>query len=70
MSDRQLVAISRLANMLTGGSSHEMFCTRVHRNKWRGVELIIDVLWCTFTGQRQHTQWTYLWDVWFNKRPR
>ncbi len=70
MSERQLVTISRLANLLTGGSRHELFCTRAYRNKWRRTIWVIDGLWKAFTGKRQHTRRTYLWDVWFNKRPR
>ena len=68
MHERLLVAISRWANMVTGGSRHELFCTRVYRNDWRLAIWVIDAGWWALTRQRQHVRRTYLWDVMKNRR--
>ncbi len=69
MSERWLIFLSRLANILTGGSRHELFCTRAFRSGWRITRLIDAIV--VVSGRRPyHCRRSYVWDVWSNGKPK
>ncbi len=68
MSGWLLVAISRWANMMTGGSRHELLCTRIHRHGWK-VAKPLDALWLAATREDRHCRRAYIWDRRKNGRP-
>ncbi len=68
--DRTLIFVSRLVNILTFGSPQEMFCTRAYRNRWVRIVYVIDGYFALRGMHPHHCRRSYVWDVWFNGRPR
>jgi hypothetical protein len=68
--DRTLIFVSRLVNILTFGSPREMFCTRAYRNRWKRIVYVIDGYFILRGKHPHHCRMSYVWDVWFNGRPR
>ncbi len=60
-----LIFASRLANLLTGGSPRELFCTRAWRNNWTHAIYAIDAIYGA-----KHCRASYAWDRRYNGRPR
>jgi len=67
--ERWLIFLSRLANILTGGSRHELFCTRALRNGW-WITRLIDAIVVLCGKRPHHCRRSYVWDVRFNGRPK
>ena len=65
---RARIFLSRLANILTGGSRHELFCTRALRNGWR-ITRLIDAIDVVCGNPPHHCRRSYVWDVRVNGRP-
>ena len=71
MWQRFLIFISRWANGLTGGSRHELLCTRAYRNDWRWVVAVIDgAFYVCGSGHKRHCRRSYIWDRHVNGRPK
>ncbi len=68
--DRTLIFVSRLVDILIFGSPREMFCTRAYRNRWERTVYVIDGYFALRGKHSRHCRRSYLWDVWFNGRPR
>ncbi len=64
-----LVFASRLANLITGGSPRELFCTRAHRNNWHWIVKVIDAYFVRRGHKPQHCAACYRWDRRHNERP-
>ncbi len=67
--ERLLIFASRLANLLTGGSPYELFCTRAHRNNWRRIVQVIDREFIRRGHAPNHCAACARWDRRYNGRP-